>query len=212
MTQIKVKAIDSYRPPPLRRVASSKIGVLFSNWMFQGMRYMQWHERALKLGSGGILTAGTIALLDDTSLPVVIAVLCIVHTLNWLLNGQFFVLVRYLHPVPNAPARFDEYVKHVHAAALKSPAVNGLAVFGSYCRGAIHEHSDLDIRVIAAPGVMGGFGGAWFCMRLRFEAFFRRFPLDIYSFTDLLYLDRLREDEKPIILMDRRGDLQEKYR
>lgn len=212
MTQIKIKAIDSRTPTPMRKVASSKIGALVSNWVFQGMRYMQWHERALKLGSGGILAAGTIALLEETSLPIVLAILCVVHTLNWLLNGQFFVLARYLHPVPNAPARFDKYVELVHAAAMKSPAVHGLAVFGSYCRGSIHEHSDLDIRVIAAPGVLGGFGGAWFCMRQRFRAFFRRFPLDIYSFTDMAYLDRLREDEKPIILMDREGDLKEKYR
>jgi predicted nucleotidyltransferase len=212
MTQSKIKPIDSSTPAFILRMASSKIGALASNWVFQGMRYMQWHERALKLGTGGILAAGTIALLEETSLPVVLEVLCIVHTLNWLLNGQFFVLARYLHPVPNAPARFDEYVELVHAAAMKNPAVDGLAVFGSYCRGAIHEHSDLDVRVIASPGVLGGFRGAWFCMRLRFEAFFRRFPLDVYSFTDMVYLDRLREDERPIILLDRRGGLQEKYR
>lgn len=173
---------------------------------------MQWHEIALKLSADALLTGTFIYALGVTASYLEVgAAFALAHTCNWLLNGHFFVLTRYIYPVPREVSSFEKYVKYLHQKAAPNEAIDGLAVFGSYCRNALHENSDLDVRVIAAPGVSTGLRVAGFCAKERFLAFFRRFPLDIYGFTDIEYLNRLRDDEAPLVLMDRSGRLLRRY-
>ena len=196
----------------LGSVAQSRAGVIASNWVLQGMRYMNAYEVGLKLLLDVLFALLLVWLFNGWNRPgIVLASLLIAHSLNWILNGHFFVLMRYVYPVPKTADDFDLYVQRIKKQAVLSNFIDGVAIYGSYCRGQLHEFSDLDVRVIVRNGFMNGLAGAWFCLRERFMAFFAIFPLDIYCCVGTHCLDRLRDDELPVILQDRSGVLAERY-
>lgn len=196
----------------LGAVAQSRAGVIASNWLLQGMRYMNAYEVSLKLLLDGLLTLSLVWTLDWWDRPIMILIcLMAVHSLNWILNGHFFVLMRYVYPVPKTSEDFDRYVIRLKQQAQRSRFIDGVAIYGSYCRGQLHEFSDLDVRIIVRSGFINGVAGAWFCLHERFMAFFMIFPLDIYCCVGTRCLDRLRDDEHPVILQDRSGVLANRY-
>lgn len=193
-------------------IGKSRLGVIASNWLFQGMRYMNAYEIVLKLTIDVMLAAIIIGIFGWwESAPGITIGIVGAHTINWILNGHIFVLLRYVWPIPKSKDEFQDYVGSLTRSAQKNEWIDGVAIFGSYCRGMLHEHSDLDVRVTVRPGGVNGFMGAVFCAMERIKAFFRVFPLDIYCCVELRSLDRLRDDESPVILIDRSGMLSRKY-
>ena len=193
-------------------VAQSRAGVIGSNWLLQGMRYMNAYEIGLKLTLDVLLALVMVWVFGWWDKPgMVLVSLLLAHSLNWILNGHFFVLMRYVYPVPKTSDEFDRYVSRLKRRAEGTATIDGVAIYGSYCRGQLHEFSDLDVRVIVHGGFRNGLEGAWFCMRERFVAFFAVFPLDIYCCVGTSCLDRLRDDELPVILQDRSGILADRY-
>ena len=91
------------------------------------------------------------------------------------------------------------------AAALKWESIDSVAIYGSYCRGNLHEYSDLDVRVVTHTGYFNAIKGALFCFLQRAIAFFSIFPLDIYCTDKISFLKRMRDDERPVILFDHSG-------
>jgi len=67
------------------------------------------------------------------------------------------------------------------------------------------------VRVLTNPGVMNSIYGALFCFYQRLIAIIYIFPLDIYACDKMEFLDQLRDDEKPFILIDHSGRLAERY-
>jgi hypothetical protein len=196
----------------LGAVVQSRAGVIGSNWLLQGMRYMNAHEVALKLSLDALPTLLMVWTFDWWESPgKILMCLLLAHSLNWILNGHIFVLMRYVYPVPKTSQDFDRYVQRLKEQAQRSVSIDGVAIYGSYCRGQLHEFSDLDVRVIVRGGFLNGMAGAWFCLRERFMAFFAIFPLDIYCCVGTRCLDRLRDDELPVILQDRSGVLADRY-
>lgn len=196
----------------LGEISQSRVGVIASNWLFQGMRYMNAYEVGLKLLLDCLMTLMLIWVTNVWERPaMMLACLMVAHSLNWILNGHFFVLMRYVYPVPKTDQDFDRYVRRLSQQALRSRFIDGVAIYGSYCRGQLHEFSDLDVRVIVRQGILNGMAGAVFCLRERFMAFFMVFPLDIYCCVGTRCLDRLRDDERPVIIQDRSGVLADRY-
>lgn len=196
----------------LGRVLQSRTGVIASNWVFQGMRYMNIYEVVLKLTLDVLFVLLFVFLLvDDVNAVSLLAAFVAAHTVNWILNGHIFVLLRYVLPVPKTVEDFEMYIKTLQQRAMKTNCIDGVAIYGSYCRGQLHKYSDLDVRVIVRDGFFNGVCGALFCLRERFMAFFRSFPLDMYSCVGTRCLDRLRDDEMPVILLDQSGRLGDRY-
>lgn len=190
----------------------TRVAVILSNWVFQGMRYMNVYEISLKLALDILLTAGILWLMSGPlSLYSFLGALIIAHTINWIINGHIFVLMRYVYPVPKTLRDFDEYVCEFKRHAENAGYIDGVAIYGSYCRGQLHKYSDLDVRVIVGRGILNGILGSLFCFKERLIAFFKVFPLDIYCCVETRSLSRLRDDEVPIILLDRSGILEKHY-
>jgi hypothetical protein len=190
----------------------SKIGVLASNWLLQGMRAMSPYEVALKLLLDLLLTGLLVALSGQSvSTLLVLFALTVAHTLNWIFNGHFFVLLRYIRPVPQQPGDFERFIQAMARRAKARPHLDGISIYGSYCRGSLHEFSDLDVRFIVQPGFGSGVWGALYCLSERWRALFARFPLDIYCCVEGRGLEWLSETEQPVILLDRSGFLARRY-
>jgi len=213
LNMIKKKPLPkSFKHSILGRLYQTKAGVLFANWLFQGIRYMNVYEVSLKL----LLDISIAFFLINSRLPLrgtVWGIFSIVlaHTLNWLLNSQFYVTMRYVIPASRPTNVYKEYLQGMLNRGLKRRWLDGIAVFGSYCRGTVHGNSDLDVRFTVLPGVIPGLFGALYCLEERVRAFFTGFPLDIYSCSGSAGLEKLRTDETPVILLDKSGLLRPIY-
>lgn len=210
---MKLKPQGKFEGTILGRLLKTRLAVIASNWVFQGMRYMNIYEITLKLLIDILFIYVFYNLLSnyiDIVWSLITSVL-IAHTLNWVFNGHIFVLLRYVAPVPKSAQQFEDFIQQMKIRALKWSSVDGIAIYGSYCRGTLHKYSDLDVRVVTRPGVINSISGAIFCLYLRLLAFFDVFPLDIYACDKMEFLDQLRDDEKPYILIDHSGRLADRY-
>ncbi len=207
-TKPQGKLEDSF----LGKILKLRIAVIASNWLFQGMRYMNIYEVSLKLLLDALLVVIISAMFSDklTILSVLMAII-VAHTINWLINGHIFVLMRYVAPVPKTEKHFEKFISQMKASALKWKAIDGVAIYGSYCRGTLHKYSDLDVRAVTYPGVLNAISGSIFCFYQRLIAVFHVFPLDIYCCDKMEFLDQLRDDEIPHILIDHSGRLGQRY-
>lgn len=201
--------------PFLAKLYQSKCGVLVSNWLNQGMSYMLLEELFLKLIFEIIIFGFVYYIASIFGLR---ALTCFfisffsAHTINWLLNGHFFNLIRYLGLGRQDYEWFIAYPNKIRRRLLGKKYISGVALYGSLSRGSFSETSDLDVRVIARPGVVNAFLASWFVFRERFLAFFAKYPIDIFMATQKRGLEKLRSDEIPIILIDNNNFFKNYYK
>lgn len=196
------------------KVLQSKVGVVISNWIFQGMRQMNIYEICLKVSLDIVLVIIFSYLLIDwlpSLLSTIVFSFLLAHTLNWIFNGHIYVLWRYVRPVPTSKEKFVKFVQEMTHRGSDRASLDGIAIFGSYCRGKLHQYSDLDVRFVVKDVVLNGIFGAAYCLFERFIAFFKRFPLDIYCCVGMNGMEKLSEDEIPVVLFDRSGLLGKQY-
>ncbi len=186
----------------IRRLLQTKPAVILSNWIFQGMRYMSNEERIVKLVIDIVLMLIIMLVSGSISIKTVMISFIIAHTLNWIANGHIFVLMRYIYPVHKDMKDFERVIEVLRKKSGSKECIDSLAIYGSYARKSIHSLSDLDVRVITKTGWANRLCGAIFCLKMRLWALVHAFPLDIYTYSDLRALDRLRNDEAPVVIKD----------
>jgi predicted nucleotidyltransferase len=187
--------------------SARKLLITCSNWLHQGFTYMNWFERALKIALEAVFFLAFLATYGYIStrglalgVAPLLAAFMVAHTLNWLLNGHFFTLLKLLELQETPLHRFSAYVDSLKERARNNPSISWVACYGSLSRGELNEMSDLDVRVVQKPGLWNGLRVAGFVLGERTRAFFRRFPLDIYAVSKQGQLRRLREDEAPVVI------------
>ena len=124
------------------------------------------------------------------------------HTLHWLFDGHFYVLLKKLGYAHTEASQFDDYIAKLTQRAKREPSVAAVAAFGSLSRGQLTPKSDLDVRVIRHPGVVNGLKACFFTFLERSRALLVSLPLDIYTLDNIRGLKKLRSDEPPVILYD----------
>jgi len=185
-----------------RPILQWKASALFVHWLFQGMLYMDRTERLFKISIDILISGIILALLMPFvkwQFALVVAVL-IAHTLNFILNGQIFVVLKHFGDIQNSAEEAAHYLKELQNRVCIEPSIRFAAAFGSLARGEMKTTSDLDVRLIRHAGHLNGIKGCWFVLKQRTLAFLKRFPLDIYLLDSDIPLNRLRQDEAPIIL------------
>jgi len=203
-------------PAPLARspLVQNPITVLAVSWLFQGVRGMGLKEAGFRLTAEVLLAVLLCALLSPLLAPTA-AALCgfaLVHTANWVLNGQFLVVLRY-HPAfrvdPRTRERFlAELVERLRAATWLGEAV----ICGSHGRGAgSGPHADIDLRLVFPPGVAGWLRTNLLMLALRLAALRRGVPLDLYAEDRVEDLARLSRRERWLLVLDRRGRIRGRF-
>lgn len=191
MTKLKV-AKDSL----WGRLQNIKLLIFFSNFIFQGMRYMTPFERTYKI------IISLIFFLSYFSLGVnIYAALFLGHFTNFLLNGQFFVLARYLFDKDVLTE--DSLVKFISLInkSYSYFGVKDVFIIGSFCRCCMHNRSDLDLRVLHGPTFKDSLMGCTYGVFLRFIGLIYQFPMDVYCFSHMKFLEKIRDDESPSYLV-----------
>ncbi len=177
----------------------------FSSWLFQGILYMDTTEKVFKILLDILFFIPIYFIFRGYgSLSLFIAII-FTHTINWIFNGQIFVLLKNLRLTKTEPERFIQYLNDLQKRIKKENSILAAAAFGSLSRGQLKETSDLDIRIIRKKGVINGFRACLFVLSERTRALFNKFPLDIYVLDDVTtikrHIDKV-EIKKLIMLYD----------
>lgn len=189
----------------LYRLLSLKIVVFITSLLFQGMRYMTWGERTYKLSITVIFTLLFLVL----GAPYLVAILA-GHALNYILNGQFYVTYRYLWSKGIMDMNnLDSFLRIITKTAERSRLKDAL-IIGSFCRGTMSSTSDLDIRLYHRPGLRSALKAYLGATYLRFIGIIHGFPIDVYCFSDVRFLDKISAKEVPNTLLYNR-DIVRRY-
>jgi len=210
---MKEKKLPSFvRNPALYRFFQSKPGRLLSNWVLQGMLYMNPIEIVYKLFLDLVMTVPVWMLLPIQEEPGrVLTAWIIAHTINWVANCQPIALLRHLDWGKNDARHFIEYIEGLERRIQGRPYLVGAASFGSLSKGKYKDTSDIDIRVVLGKGMFQRLRAANYCFIERLRAAVSRFPLDLYAF-DLDEMKRkMNKDEVPVIFTDPEGLLRASY-
>lgn len=181
--------------------------ILAINWCFQGMRGMDRGELAFRL----LLEALVWLVLLPALGPL--AALFLAHSLNFLVNGQLWVCARYCRLWHRAPAALDRFLREVAAELRELSWLEEAVCIGSCGAAAVarHDRADIDLRLIAPPGVWGWLEVNLLLLALRARALVRLIPLDLYAYDSPASLERFRQDEPLLVILDRRGRIAERF-
>jgi predicted nucleotidyltransferase len=202
------KKTSAARSNILKWLLESKTGVLLSNYIFQGILYMEKTEFLFKICFELIVFVFLFllfaTLITTTAYSFVLA-LVLAHTCNWLFNGHLFVLGRYLGFTRNSPVRFIDYPEGIRQRLSKRTSIQAVAFFGSLSRNGFSTNSDLDVRVVSEVNGRSNFAACFWTFLERSVALFNKYPLDVYVISKKESLLKLREDEYPVVLFDKTG-------
>lgn len=188
--------------PWLRPLLASPLGALAVHWVFQCMPYMDATERRFKLGIELALFLLVLGFLGPVlpSLVAVMASLLVAHTLNLVLNGHAWVVMKHFGRLQHSQKQFNREIRELSDRIARERCIVFAAAYGSLARGQWSPTSDLDVRLVRAPGLPSALRVCWFALRERARAFWRRFPLDLYVLDSYASLDKLVERDVPVIL------------
>jgi predicted nucleotidyltransferase len=187
----------------LYRFFQSKPGRLLSNWILQGMLYMNPVEVAYKIVLDLLLAVPIwLVAFETAALWNILLAFLVAHTINWLINCQPVALIRHLDWGKNNPHAFITHIEGLRERLCRKSFVRACAAYGSLSTGNYTPTSDIDIRIIMQPGTMSQIRAAHFCFLERVRAFIKRFPLDLYAFTMDEVLVKMNPKEPPIIFHD----------
>jgi hypothetical protein len=185
----------------------SRPGVLISNWLCQGMVYMNRYERLhrLILEAALILIVFWIAVHLMGNFKAIIVAVLIAHTFFWIFNGHFYVLVRYLAERQNDPAQFIAYIEGINQRVQGKEFLLAAVAFGSLAKDKFSASSDFDVRFLRRQGWGNAIRAFNFCALERARAFLYAFPLDIYVFEVEELSHKIKADEPPVVMLDPEG-------
>lgn len=170
-----------------------------SSWFFQGILIMDTTERYFKIFLDFVLFLLLLIILSSMKYPLCILIAFIIaHSLNWIFNGQIFVLLKNLRLIKTDKKIFVEYLEKFKKRVKKEDSILIAASLGSISRGELKETSDIDIRIVRKNGVVNGIRACVFVLSERTRSFLNGFPLDIYVLDDIKELFEFAEE--PIII------------
>ncbi len=203
-------------PPRLARspLVQNPLTVLAINWLCQGMRGMGRRERRARLVQEG-LVAALLAAVGTPLLgwPWALATACLVaHTLAWTLNGQFWVVLRYLPAVRREPEALMAFLADLRRRLEASSFLREAVLTGSLAeRGRAGPHTDIDLRLVYPAGIRARLATDLLVLRLRAAAFWRAIPLDLYVEDRVEDLARLNPRVPWRLLLDRDGRIRRRF-
>jgi hypothetical protein len=176
---------------------------LLRNIIFQGILYMSTGEKMYKISFTLFF-----AFLINLFLHNLILSLILGHIINYIVNGQYFVVFRYFSS-KTAITKVDlyEYVNLIEKYIRVFKPLDVL-IIGSLSRGRISRTSDLDIRLYHDGHFISSLRAYIMATVLRFYGLIFKFPIDIYCFSDMRFLDKIREDEIPVNFLENSEVLQ----
>lgn len=189
---------------------------ILTNWMHQGISYMDTSEVSIRIVVEFIefcMIYYLISKIIFDSFWVLASSFFVVHTFNWMTNGNFWALIIFASPNLTNPGESAtrSYLNKMRNRLKKHESISGIMIFGSISRKVWHNRSDIDMRFLRKSGLKNILLSNMLTMRERFLAFVHRQPLDLFLSDDIGSLRKMRDDEKPVFLLKRDLRLDEEY-
>ena len=210
---MKRKKLPSFISNPiLIEIFQSRLGRVFTNWVLQGMLYMNPVEIFYKLVVDVVLTfLIAFYVIQDMSLTCIGLSLFIAHTINWIINGQPVALLMHIDIGSNNAEYFISYIEKLEKRIKTKKYLAACASYGSLSIGNYNPRSDIDIRIIMKDDMWSKIRAANFCFIERIRAFLAWFPLDLYAFTLEEIPRKMSPKEPPVTFYDPTGILVKTY-
>ena len=213
--KLKTFSYLTWLPYPMQKLLSNMLFVLFINWIFQGVLGMQSKELIFRLAIYLIVFLASLFILPLSSFnpDVCLAIIVSIHTLNWILNGNFWVVVRYSKFYYQDPIVIVEYRDKIFNFIRSRPWLFEAVVLGSTAKNLSNPspYSDIDLRIIFPPGINAWLKVNLLLLRLRISALFFRIPLDVYAYNNVDRLSDFNSLEHVFIVVDRDNKLRQFY-
>ena len=191
------------RNPYLRALLASKWFIL-ANWLLQGSLIADRVENAIRLitDSAALLITYTLT----GSMPIALASLAAVHTINYIALSNSPIIWLYLNRsagIERSITMLEQYIRRRGV----SDSIVCIAVFGSLARRAQTKHSDIDMRIARKKGVVNGIKSVAWTASLRVYALTNKIPLDVFITTADKLTKNVRVDERVnVIFLHKKGD------
>ena len=188
-------------------------------WMHQRTTYMDKTELFFHLILSLIVTLVLYSILyvygyfSSQSVRILIAAIG-ARTLTFLFNDHFWggLLVSFGFVKNCGRKNIRKYLINSQRRISKCDSIHSYSVYGSLVRGEFHSKSDLDVRYIRRPGFINALAATSFAAKERVIAFLTRIPLDSFVGDKVEFLDKMRNDEIPILIKDEEAMMAQKYK
>jgi len=188
-------------------------------WLHQRLRYMDTSERWFHLALNMLLWVGVFITLlvagyGKPKWLIAIYSLLISRSINYIFNDNLWVGLMHSFTFVKNPglARMASYLAASQDRLSRCPSIHAYALYGGIVRNKFHAKSDLDVRYVRSPGFYNAIAANMCAARERVIAVVNRIPLDLNVGDSVAFLDKMRDDEPPVILKDSEGKLAAKYK
>jgi len=191
--------------------------LVISNWCFQGIPNADKTEKIYKILFSVICILITFSLFFFFSniklLQIIILSFIIGHTLNWIINGNFFIL--FIHRLLIFKTNKDSLFNYLYSLEKKLHSNQWIlytASFGSICRGDLKDSSDIDISVVRKPGFKNALKSILFALKEKKAADFNGIPLEIYiSDSPQNSIKKFGAEKNPVVIYDPENTIDKYY-
>jgi hypothetical protein len=167
------------------------------NWISQGVPAMSKSERIFHFLFELIFFILFILCSELAVLPSLVYA----HTINWVFNSHFWTFIRFLNIQFNTSDNYYIYLRNLKVRLENSSSFLIVVVIGGIALDkSFSDSSDIDVKFIVKQGYRNHINGNLFLICEKFRAFFYRIPLDANLYSDLLYFQKINQNESPYVL------------
>jgi len=194
----------------LQPLLKRRFFAIASNWFFQGTLIMTTSELAFRFVLEFAMAASIFAVLSffvSQTLSVIAGIL-FAHTINWMMNGNFWILYKFFGRELNPDSIIAFLAKLNSGKYFLQNGVLAIAGFGSLSRGQFRRSSDLDMRIVRQKGFTNWVRANLFMLKLRSTSFLKKIPIDAFLLdkADQIY-EHISRNEPPVAIYDPQGVL-----
>jgi hypothetical protein len=184
-------------------------------WLHQRIRYMDMSERWFHLTLNLILWCVVFWMIgwgEPWWLAAMVSFM-IARSLNYIFNDNLWVGLMHSFTFVRNPGwdRMLSYLATSQERMSRCPSIHACALYGGIVRQKFHDKSDLDVRYVRRVGFYNAIAANVCAVRERVIAMLCRIPLDSYVGDSVGFIDKMRDDEIPLVLKDIEGLLLRKY-
>jgi len=179
--------------------------IIIINWFFQGIRGMQSKEFIFRIIFELLWIFFFYIVLEINFIFSII----LSHTLFWIFFCQFWVIMRYSSFYSNNINNLNKTYKNLLKKIQKSKYLEKAVIIGSIPKVKQFEHtnSDLDLRFFFSNNINDFLIINFFLFYLRTYAFFKKFPLDVYSYDNFAIFKKFNKKDKILIIKDKNNSI-----
>ncbi len=191
--------------------------LIFSNWMFQGILHADNTEKIYKVSFTLVLWPLCYLLIagffPNNIVPAIMIGFIISHTLNWIVNGNFYNLLIHRLMVANlSKTNLFAYLDNLQKRLESEDWISYSASFGSICKGKLKDTSDVDVSIVRKPGFINAIKSILFAAKEKKRADLKRIPLELYiSDSPGDSIRRFGGEKNPVVLFDPESVIRQYY-